>query len=199
MWGWWADPSVAPFMCARDTLHMRVTAKELNATNCMDRTESCRHETDPIKAVPPRHVSIESLFSFAQPDAQHSAGNDPLSQGALGVSSRHRSSGPTSPEAAPAWFPRVGPARTSESCPLVVVGFFSLKVSHHHRELMHSFPLDFLKPCFSCCVEVSSFFLLLKGRRTSIGRPCSIEPWGPHVSRSFVAFDSVTVRRVSTD
>ena len=42
------------------------------------------------------------LLSFAQLDAQHSSGNGPLSQGALGVSSRPGSSAPNGPEAGPA-------------------------------------------------------------------------------------------------
>ena len=63
---------------------------------------SMRHATDQREAVPPRHAGTESLLSFAQLDAQHSSGNGPLSQGALGVSSRPGSSAPNGPEAGPA-------------------------------------------------------------------------------------------------
>ena len=65
-----------------------------------------RRETDSTEHVPPRRVSTESLLYFAQPDAQHAAGND-LCQEALASSRPWPSSSGWS-----AWFPRARPAPT---------------------------------------------------------------------------------------
>ena len=77
-------------------------------------------------------MSTDSFFDFAQLDAQRSAGSDPLSQGALGVSSRPGSSAPCGLEAGPAWLPRVGFARSGAWCSIACNGncaFFSEGVS----------------------------------------------------------------------
>ena len=69
------------FMCAGDILHMRVTAKRIQRHKKVRPVRRALlfmgHQTDPLEAVPPRHVSP---VSSKQPYAQHAAGNDPLSQ-----------------------------------------------------------------------------------------------------------------------
>ena len=88
-----------------------------------------------------RHVRP---FYFAQPDARHSAGKDHLSQG-VPVSSRPLliSSGPNGPAAGPAWFPRVGFARTGDSYPyhlsdlLGIVGWIrDLRIGNHRGQML---------------------------------------------------------------
>ena len=54
-----------------------------------------------VFSCPHKHLSTDNLFSFAQPDTQHSARNDPLSQEALGGSPWPRASGPNGPQAPP--------------------------------------------------------------------------------------------------
>ena len=85
-----------PFFNVSEILQMCANAQEVNDAAkygpfCVPFFFLLRHEADPTEPVPARHVSTESLSFFAQPDAQHSARNHPLSKVALGVSSRPRS------------------------------------------------------------------------------------------------------------
>ena len=96
-------------------------------------------ETDP-EAVPPRHMSTENLFSFAQPDAQHSVGHGPLTKGSVRVSSRSGSIGSHATEAGPAWFARAGPARTRTSFasdPHAGTTSVLKASNHHHRNVSY--------------------------------------------------------------
>ena len=88
-----------------------------------------------MEAVPHRRMGTENLFfSFAQPGAQHSVGNGPLTNGSR-VSSRPGSIGSHATEAGPAWFPRAGPActRTSFASDPHAGSASVLKVSHHRN------------------------------------------------------------------
>ena len=112
------------FLNVPEILQMHATDQEFNYASkygpyCELFFFLMRRETDPTEAVPPRHVSNESLAFFAQPNAQHSAGNDHWSGEALASSQqRLRSSGPNGPGAGSACPPRTGfgraPFRTSD-------------------------------------------------------------------------------------
>ena len=102
-----------PCLSAFDVIRVRATANEFNDAKkygphaelyfFLLRDNRC--ETDPVE---PGHVSIVCpvfTFSFVQPEGLFlPAGNDPLSQAALGGFPWLRASGPNGTEAGPAYF-----------------------------------------------------------------------------------------------
>ena len=129
-------------MCVPEILHMRVTDQEFNGSRKYGPYGVfffffllMLSVTDLRESNPPRHVNNESLSSFAQPDAKHSAGNDPLTQKALGVSSRPGSSALMAQSQALRGSPRVEVARMGTFFTFDPhAGLTSVvKVSHHHH------------------------------------------------------------------